>query len=141
MTDNGPKMDSESRTYSISDLAKSFGLTTRAIRFYEDKGMLNPERHGTRRSFSRKDRARLKLIVRGKKLGFSLAEIHDLIELYETEADEVSQLVSYKRKLSEHRQRLEKQRYELEQAIAELHVAERECWMALQAKGEEVPEL
>ena len=121
--------------YSISDLAKEFGLTTRAIRFYEDRQLLNPEREGTKRLYSRKDRARVKLIVRGKKLGFSLSEIHDLIELYENAADEVPQLQRYHDKLCEHRRKLESQRQEIEQTIIELRVAEHECLATLRSKG------
>jgi len=121
--------------YSISDLAKEFDLTTRAIRFYEDRALLDPERQGTKRLYSRKDRAWVKLIVRGKKLGFSLAEIHDLIELYENAADEVPQLERYYDKLSEHRRKLESQRQEIEQTIIELRVAEHECLATLRSKG------
>lgn len=121
--------------YTISDLAKEFGLTTRAIRFYEDRQLLDPERVGTKRLYSRKDRARVKLIVRGKKLGFSLSEIHGLIELYENAADEVPQLQRYYDKLSEHRRKLESQRQEIEQTIIELRVAEHECLATLRSKG------
>ena len=124
--------------FSISDLSKEFGLTTRAIRFYEDKELLQPERQGTRRLYSRKDRARVKLIVRGKKLGFSLSEILDLIELYENSADEVPQLQRYYDKLSEHRRKLESQRQEIEQTIIELRVAEHECLATLRGKGIDV---
>ena len=121
--------------YTISDLAKEFGLTTRAIRFYEDRQLLDPDRVGTKRLYSRKDRARVKLIVRGKKLGFSLSEILDLIELYENAADEVPQLQRYYDKLSEHRRKLESQRQEIEQTIIELRVAEHECLATLRSKG------
>lgn len=124
--------------FSISDLSKEFGLTTRAIRFYEDKDLLTPERQGTRRLYSRKDRARVKLIVRGKKLGFSLSEILDLIALYENSADEVPQLQRYYDKLSEHRRKLESQRQEIEQTIIELRVAEHECLATLRGKGIDV---
>ena len=70
-----------STTYTISELAKEFGVTTRTIRFYEDQGLLSPKREGTARVFSGRDRVRLKLALRGKRLGFSIAEIRELFEL------------------------------------------------------------
>jgi DNA-binding transcriptional MerR regulator len=72
-----------SDSYSISELAKEFGVTTRTIRFYEDQGLLSPTRAGATRVFSNRDRVRLKLALRGKRLGFSLAEIRELFELYD----------------------------------------------------------
>ena len=77
-----------STTYTISELAKEFGVTTRTIRFYEDQGLLSPKREGTNRVFSPRDRVRLKLALRGKRLGFSLAEIRELFELYDVSRDE-----------------------------------------------------
>ncbi|MEF1291627.1 MerR family transcriptional regulator, partial [Vibrio sp. M260118] len=70
--------------YKISDLAKEFDITTRSIRFYEDEGLIQPERKGSMRIYNRRDKTRLKLILRGKRLGFSLAEIRELFELYDT---------------------------------------------------------
>jgi len=122
-------------TYSISQLSSEFALTTRAIRFYEDKGLLAPDREGTRRIYSKRDRARLKLIIRGKKLGFSLNEIHELVGLYETASDEVPQLLRYRDKLAEHRRTLEQQKQELEAMLIEIRVAERECQATLASKG------
>lgn len=79
-------------TYSISDLSKEFDITTRSIRFYEDQGLLKPKRRGQTRIYSLKDRVRLKLILRGKRLGFSLAETRRLFELYDADKSSTSQL-------------------------------------------------
>ena len=79
------KSKDESRTFSISELAREFDVTTRSIRFYEDQGLLNPTRQGQTRIYSRQDRVRLKLTLRGKRLGFSLAEIRELFDLYDAE--------------------------------------------------------
>ncbi|WP_299439580.1 MerR family DNA-binding transcriptional regulator [uncultured Rhodospira sp.] len=84
--------DPEDRTYSIADLAHEFGVTARAIRFYEDKGLLSPRREGQRRIFTERDRVRLLLIVRGKRLGFSLSECQDIIDMYGAEPTEGAQL-------------------------------------------------
>jgi len=127
--------------YSISDLSKEFNLTSRAIRFYEDKGLLDPERIGTQRRYGRKDRARIKLIVRGKNLGFSLSEIDELIELYENKDDEVPQLLVYREKLQLQLSKMEQQKTELERMILDVKVAERECLATLQAKGIETDDI
>lgn len=99
-----------------------------------------PERQGTRRLYGRKDRARIKLIVRGKKLGFSLAEIDGLIELYENEDSEVPQLLKYREKLVEQRDKMEAQKQEIEQVIFDIRVAERECLSTLKSKGVDLEE-
>ena len=77
-----------STTFSISELAREFEVTTRTIRFYEDQGLVSPKRAGTTRVFSPRDRVRLKLALRGKRLGFSIAEIRELFELYDVSRDE-----------------------------------------------------
>ena len=79
-------------TYSISDLASEYDVTTRTIRFYEDEGLLEPERVGRQRIFSQRDRTRLKLILRGKRIGFSLAEIREIIDMYDGPPGEAGQL-------------------------------------------------
>ena len=81
--------------YSISELAQEFGVTTRTIRYYEDQGLISPERDGVSRVFSSRDRVRLKLALRGKRLGFSLAEIRELFELYDVSRDEQRQLEAF----------------------------------------------
>ena len=80
-------------TFAISDLAREFGITPRTIRFWEDQGILSPAREGSKRIFARRDRARLKMALRGKRLGLSLAEIKDLIGMYESTEDETPQLL------------------------------------------------
>ena len=83
-----------SATHTISELAKEFGVTTRTIRFYEDQGLLSPRRDGTNRVFSNRDRVRLKLALRGKRLGFSLASIEDYLELYDADPGHKTQLMA-----------------------------------------------
>jgi DNA-binding transcriptional MerR regulator len=82
----------EELTYTIAELAQEFDVTPRAIRFYEERGLLSPGRSGNARVYGARDRARLRLVLRGKRLGFSLAEIRELLDLYEVEAGEVRQL-------------------------------------------------
>jgi len=88
-------MNEPAETYSIADLAREFDVTHRAIRFYEDEGLLSPARAGTRRVYSKRDWVRLKLILRGKRLGFSLAEVHEMLELYDSAPDERPQLEKF----------------------------------------------
>ncbi len=104
--------------FSIADLAKEFGISTRAIRFYETKGLLSPERVGATRIFRRRDRARLILILRGKRLGFSLRDISDYLSLYD--ADRAQQVNLLAGKVDERIALLERQRDDLETTIAEL---------------------
>ena len=84
--------DQKATTFSITDLSKEFDITTRTIRFYEDKGLISPQREGQRRIYSQRDRVRLRLIMRGKRLGFTLSDIQELIDLYDTDRSEVTQL-------------------------------------------------
>ena len=94
-------------TFSIGDLAREFGLTTRAIRFYEDCGLLAPERAGRNRIYTGRDRARLTLTLRGKRLGLKLAEVKELIDMYETQRDTEPQLRRFLDVLARHRAQLE----------------------------------
>ena len=89
--------------HSISELAQEFDITTRTIRFYEDKGLLQPKRNGRQRIYSRRDYVRLRLILRGKRLGLSLSEISDTIELYDTDQGELGQLDSFLQTIRERR--------------------------------------
>ena len=117
-------------TYSISDLSKEFDLTTRAIRFYEDMGLLQPERSGPggrNRVYSARDRTRLKLTLRAKRLGLSLTEAKDLIDMYDSPRDTGPQLQKFLVVLAEHRQQLEAQMAELEANLDEVKVHEREA--------------
>lgn len=124
----------DDNTYSIRDLASEFDLTTRTIRFYEDKGLLTPQREGQRRVYFKRDRARLKLILRGKRLGFSLDEIQQLVNAYETPEDEIPQLEKYLETLVDHRQTLLRQKEDIEKTLEELDRAERDCRATLAGK-------
>jgi DNA-binding transcriptional MerR regulator len=128
-----------SMTYTISDLAKEFGVTTRTIRFYEDQGLLSPAREGTSRIFSNRDRVRLKLALRGKRLGFSLAEIRELFALYDVSRDERKQLEEFLSRLDRRRAHLEQQREDIEVMLNEINFFSNQCRRLLKAKaaGEE----
>ena len=114
-------------TYTISDLAKEFNVTTRTIRFYEDQGLLSPRREGTSRIFSARDRVRLKLALRGKRLGFSLAEIRELFELYDISRDEQRQLQEFLARLERRRAHLEQQREDIEVMLNEISFFAGQC--------------
>ena len=119
-----------STTYSISDLAKEFDLTTRAIRFYEDLGLLQPERTGPggrNRVYSGRDRTRLKLTLRAKRLGLSLTEARDIIEMYDSPRDTGAQLQKFLDVLAAHRQQVEDQLAELQSNLDEIKVHQREA--------------
>jgi len=122
-------------TFSISDLAREFGITPRTIRFYEDKGLLAPRREGMTRVFSRRDRTRLKLALRGKRLGFSLAEIRYLIEMYDTARDENTQLTEFLNGLSQRKAALLQQREDIEAVLQEVTAFERQCRELLSARA------
>lgn len=114
-------------TYTISDLAKEFGVTTRAIRHYEDEGLLSPKREGSNRRFSNRDRVRLKLTLRGKRLGFSLAEIRELFDLYDLARGENRQLQEFLAKLQKRRVMLDQQREDIEVMLNEIAFFEGQC--------------
>jgi DNA-binding transcriptional MerR regulator len=114
-------------TFAISDLAREFGITPRTIRFWEDQGILAPERAGSKRVFTRRDRARLKMALRGKRLGLSLAEIKDLIGMYESTEDETPQLLQCLRVMEKRRAALEQQREDIEAMLAEIDQFEGLC--------------
>jgi DNA-binding transcriptional MerR regulator len=122
-------------TYSISDFAKEFGITTRTIRHYEDEGLLNPRRDGTNRLFSNRDRVRLKLALRGKRLGFTLAEIRELFDLYDLARDEKKQLQEFLVKLERRRGLLEQQREDIEVMLSEITFFETQCRKLLADTG------
>lgn len=120
------------RTYSISDLAKEFDVTTRTIRFYEQQGILNPTRQGQTRIYSPKDRVRLMLTLRGKRLGFSLAESKELYDMYDstTEGDE-KQLLYMLDILSKKQADMQQQLRDIQRLQEELNTAESRCREAL----------
>jgi len=113
--------------FAISDLAREFGITPRTIRFWEDQGILAPEREGRNRVFTRRDRARLKMALRGKRLGLSLAEIKDLIGMYSGTEDETPQLIECLRVMSKRREALEQQREDIEAMLADIAQFEGQC--------------
>lgn len=108
------------RTYSITELCREYEVTPRTLRFYEQKGLLHPARRGWTRLFSYRDRARLQLILRGKKVGFSLEEIKEMLDLYNLRDGQVTQLRVASTKMRDRLEALRKQRIELEEAIADL---------------------
>ena len=110
----------KSRRHTISQLSREFGVTARTLHFYEDKGLLNPAREGQNRIFTRRDRARLKLILQGKGVGFSLSEIKEMLDLYDLRDGQVIQLRVALRKFGERIQHLEQQKADIGQAIADL---------------------
>jgi DNA-binding transcriptional MerR regulator len=114
-------------TYSISELAREFGVTPRTIRYYEDRGLLSPARDGVNRVFSNRDRVRLKLALRGKRLGFSLAEIRELFELYDVSRDERRQVEEFLRKLERRRALLEQRREDIEAMLNEVNFFAEQC--------------
>jgi DNA-binding transcriptional MerR regulator len=120
-----------STTFTISDLAREFAITPRTIRFWEDQGILAPEREGSKRVFTRRDRARLKMALRGKRLGLSLAEIKDLIGMYASTEDETPQLLECLRVMAKRREALEQQREDIEAMLAEISLFEQQCQQEL----------
>jgi DNA-binding transcriptional MerR regulator len=124
---------SRSEHFSISHLAGEFALTTRAIRFYEDHGLITPERKGTRRVYTQRDRVRLKLVLRGKRLGMSLAEIAEILDLYDADKSERSQLVKFLEVLEKRRALLEQQREDIDAVIEEIEAIEKDCQKRLKA--------
>ena len=128
-------------TYVISDLAKEFDLTTRAMRFYEDVGLLQPERTGPggrSRSYSARDRTRLKLTLRAKRLGLSLSEAKEIIDLYDSPRDTNVQLQKFLNVLEQHRRQLEDQMADLQANLDEVKEHEKEA-RALLAKAGKNP--
>lgn len=122
--------------YTISDLSSEFDITTRTIRFYEEKGLLQPAREGNTRIYSAADRTKLKLILRGKRLGFTLDESRSIIEMYDPEADNLDQLQSLLAKIREKRVQLEQQLHDIEVMRLDLRDAEERCLEAMsQASG------
>jgi DNA-binding transcriptional MerR regulator len=120
---SGAVAPSDAGAFTIRDLTREFGVTARTLRFYEEKGLLSPERAGQDRLYSRRDRARLKYVLMGKSVGFSLEEIRDMLDLYDLGDGQVTQLKVAQTRFGEQIERLEKQRNEIDRAIAELERA------------------
>ncbi|MBS0336552.1 MAG: MerR family DNA-binding transcriptional regulator [Proteobacteria bacterium] len=113
--------------YSISELAREFDVTPRAIRFYEAEGLLSPARVGQRRIYSLRDRTRLKLTLRGKRLGLSLSEIREIVDMYDTGRDERPQLEKFLAVLAAHKRQLEQQREDIAAQLSEIALFEKRC--------------
>lgn len=124
-------------TYTISELAREFDITPRTIRFYEDQGLLAPKRAGAggrQRVYSQRDRTRLKLTLRGKRLGLSLSEVRDLVDMYESPADTVPQLTRFLSVLARHRETLAQQLADLQETLAEIEAHEARARTMLEAR-------
>jgi DNA-binding transcriptional MerR regulator len=122
-------------TYTITELAREFDITPRAIRFYEDQGLLSPKREGSggrNRVYAARERTRLKLTLRGKRLGLTLSEIKSLVDMYESPKDTEAQLQRFLGVLAQHREKLERQREDLEVTLAEIAAHETECLTLLE---------
>lgn len=122
------------RTCGIAELAQEFGVTTRTIRFYEDQGLISPVREGQRRVYRARDRVRLKLIMRGKRLGFSLDEIREMIDIYDADPSEVAQLRLVLAKIGKRRRTLLEQQRDIETMLRELRELEVRCTALLDEK-------
>jgi DNA-binding transcriptional MerR regulator len=114
-------------TWTISELAREFDVTPRTIRFYEDQGIVSPAREGRNRIFGPRDRTRLKLALRGKRLGLQLSEILTLIDMYDGPGDTAVQLRQYLSVLEQHRSTLEQQRRDIEDTLREIAQQEQQC--------------
>jgi len=119
--------EKDEKTYSISELAKEFDITTRSIRFYEDQGLLSPTRAGQTRIYSKRDRVRLKLILRGKRLGFSLSETGQLFELYDADKSSVTQLNTMLKLIEHKKSELQQQLDDIKVVLMELVTVEKRC--------------
>jgi len=122
------------RSFTIAELAAEFDVTPRAIRFYEDTGLLAPARAGRNRVYSQRDRTHLKLTLRGKRLGLSLSEILQLVRMYDSEADTAPQLEAFMLMLKTHRAQLEQQLDDIRITLAEIAHHEARCHAALLAR-------
>lgn len=114
-------------TYSIAELSREFGVTPRTIRYYEDQGLLSPARDGQQRVYGKRDRTRLKLALRGKRLGFSLAEIKEMIDMYDTAPDKGTQLTKFLGGLTQRKAALQQQRQDIEELLGEIDSFEQQC--------------
>lgn len=121
--------------YTITELTREFGVSTRTLRFYEDEGLINPERRGRTRLFRPADRRLIQEILRGRRIGFSIAEIRDIIRVYKDPPGEVGQLELLMAKVSEKRDELRQKRRDIEETLAELDNVEEACLTRLAEIG------
>jgi len=119
------------KTYTISDLAKEFGITTRTIRFYEEKGMISPMREGRKRLYTPTDRIRIKLILRGKRIGMTLQESVDVIDMYDPEHNNADQLHSLITVVKDRRKQLQQQKMDIDDMLAGLNEVQSLCKQSL----------
>jgi len=119
------------KTYTISDLAKEFGVTTRTIRFYEEKGLVTPLREGQKRLYSPADRVRIKLILRGKRIGMTLQECVDFIDMYDPEHNNDEQLHSLIDDVKHRREKLQQQKQDIDDMLSGLEEVQTLCEAAL----------
>jgi DNA-binding transcriptional MerR regulator len=122
--------------FTVNQLAEDLGVTARAIRFYEAKGLIAPRRAGTTRVFDRRDRARLMLVLRGKRLGFSLASIREFLDLYDADRTQAAQLRLLLESTRERIRELERQRVDLDQTLRELREVEAEAEQTMRKRDE-----
>jgi DNA-binding transcriptional MerR regulator len=131
--------DETSRLYTIGELAGEFSVTTRTIRFYESKGLISPARRGVARAYSRRDRARLKLILRGKNLGFSLEEIAEYLKLYDADPAQIAQTQMLLSGVERTIEELQAKRADLDRTLKELKEIRAQCIEHLRRKGGGAP--
>ena len=132
-----PDRTARPRYLTITELTREFGITTRTLRFYEAEGMLTPVRRGRSRLFSQRERTRLKLILRGKRLGLSLAEIREIIDMYDAEPGEAGQLSLLIDKIADRRAELYQKQRDIELTLQELDQVEARCRERLVQLGED----
>jgi len=136
----GKKMTTTTRTYTIRQLTKEFSVTARTLRFYEDEGLIAPERRGQTRIYSQRDRARIILILRGRRVGFSLAEIRGILDLYGVHDGGMTQLVHTRKKFAERIATLEQQQIDITQSLKDLRVGIAEIDGKLSAQHQQAAE-
>lgn len=124
--------DKVSEMLGIHEAARQLGVTMRALRFYEDKGLISPQRVGTTRIYGRRELGRMQLILRGKRLGFSIREIKEFLDLYDVDPEHVEQVRQLTKKVGERMDELRRQKHAIEQTLAELGVIEQQAmdWLA-----------
>ncbi len=127
------------RTWSIAEIAERFGVTHRTLRHYEEIGLISPERRGTQRVFHRRDRTRLNLILRGRRLGFTLDEARRIVDMYDDRPGEAGQLRYLLSQITDRRADLERRRRDIEDSLAELDELERRCTEDLNTLGVDRP--
>ncbi|WP_109472223.1 MerR family transcriptional regulator [Ornithinimicrobium cavernae] len=126
-------------TWTIAEMAEEFGITHRTVRHYEELGLISPERRGTQRIYHRRDRIRLALIMRGRRLGFPLEEIRTIIDMYDEQPGEAGQLRYLLAQIDDRRQDLESRRRDIEDSLAELEELQHRCQEDLRRLGSRRP--